>query len=64
MKAMPKKDLIAIMSRFFLDETIFKEQVVDIFNEFGDDYYYVDGVIELSRANNNKRAELMGKIAD
>lgn len=64
MKAMPKKDLIAIMSRLFLDETIFKEQVVYIFNEFGDDYCYVDGVIELSRANNNKRAELMGKIAD
>lgn len=50
MKAVPKKELIAILVRTE-EEILFKEQIVDFFDNLGDDYYCVDGNIELSKVN-------------
>ena len=50
MKAVPKKELIAILVRTE-EEILFKEQIVDFFDNLGDDYYCVDGNVELSKVN-------------
>lgn len=50
MKAVPKKELIAILVRTE-EEILFKEQIIDFFDNLGDDYYCVDGNIELSKVN-------------
>lgn len=50
MKAVPKKELIAILVRAE-EEILFKEQIIDFFDNLGDDYYCVDGNFELSRVN-------------
>ena len=50
MKAVPKKELIAILVRAE-EEILFKEQIIDFFDNLGDDYYCVDGNVELSKVN-------------
>lgn len=50
MKAVPKKELIAILVRTE-EEILFKEQIIVFFDNLGDDYYCVDGNIELSKVN-------------
>lgn len=50
MKAVPKKELIAILVRTE-EEILFKEQIIEFFDNLGDDYYCVDGNIELSKVN-------------
>ena len=67
MKAIPKKDLRKLITRY-CDDIVYPLDIDDLFLTYGDDYFIVDGEIKLVRKNerrtdpnNCKKCELADK---
>ena len=53
MKAIPKKDLRKLITRH-CDDIVYPLEIDDLFEEYGDDYFIVDGEIKLVRKNERR----------
>lgn len=53
MKAIPKKDLRKLITKH-CEDIVYPLDIADLFEEYGDDYFIVDGEIKLVRKNERR----------
>lgn len=56
MKSIPKRALRKLITKY-CDDDVELSDIREIFEQFGDDWYIVDGRYELCKKNKNREAE-------